>query len=376
MEIKKSQKNSQNYVCDICNYNTSRRQDFINHNLTLKHKKQEIEKNGNLAEIQKSRNENSYNCLECNYCTLKKRDFDKHMNTLKHIKIVNENSENKTEIVHNCGMCSKEFKNASGLWKHKQKCKPISEEQNLSKHVNKVTNNTIIDNTFIEFMKQSKEFQQFLYEQNKELQNTLIEKTNEFQNTVIEQNNKMLELSKNHSIITNSNNTTNQQFNIQLFLNETCKDAMNIMDFVNSLQLQIEDFEETGRLGYVEGISRIIIKGLKSIDTTKRPIHCTDVKRETLYIKNDNSWEKEDQDKGKLKQAVTQVARMNLCQLPKWQQLNPESAIIDTKQNEEYVQYSIAALGGRTDEEDNKYMDKIMKNVLKEVVVDKNNKKL
>ena len=146
---------------------------------------------------------------------------------------------------------------------------------------------------------------------------------------------------------------------------------MNIMDFVNSLQLQVEDFETTGKLGYVEGISRIIINGLKQIDTTKRPIHCTDMKRETLYIKHDNSWEKEEPDKTKLKNAVNHVARMNLSQLPLWKKQNPESTVIDTKQNDEYIKYSMAALGGRGDDEEEKFIDKIMKNVIKEVVIDK-----
>jgi hypothetical protein len=144
---------------------------------------------------------------------------------------------------------------------------------------------------------------------------------------------------------------------------------MNLTDFVNSLHLQIEDFEATGKLGYVEGISRIIINGLKRVDTTKRPIHCTDMKRETLYIKQDNSWEKEDQNKANLKRAVNQVARMNLSQLPKWQKENPASEVLDTKENEEYIKYSMAALGGKGEEEEERFIDKIVKNVIREVVV-------
>jgi hypothetical protein len=135
-----------------------------------------------------------------------------------------------------------------------------------------------------------------LLEQNKELQNKLLEKDN----VLIEQNNKIIELaSKQTTNINTHNNTTNQQFNLQFFLNETCKDAMNIMDFVNSMKLTLEDFETTGRLGFVDGISRIFIKELKKLNTEKLPIHCTDLKRETVYIKDNNIWEKDNEDKRK-----------------------------------------------------------------------------
>jgi hypothetical protein len=133
----------------------------------------------------------------------------------------------------------------------------------------------------------------------------------------------------------------------------------------------LKDFETTGRIGYVEGISRIIVNGLKQIDVHKRPIHCTDIKRETVYIKDQDAWEKENPEKNKLKSAVNRVARMNLNQLSKWQEANPDCVNINTKENDDYIQLSLAALGGRCQEEDEKYMDKIMKNVLREVVLDK-----
>jgi hypothetical protein len=196
-----------------------------------------------------------------------------------------------------------------------------------------------------------------------------------------EMKNLMMEVVKVGTNITNNNNcnnTTNtnshnKAFNLNFFLNETCKDAMNIDDFVKTLKVGIEDFENTGKLGYVEGITRIILNGLKQVDTTKRPIHCTDIKRETVYIKNQDAWEKENQDKEKLKSAVNQVARMNLSQLPKWQKENPASEVLDTKEHGQYMKYSMAALGGLGDSEEDKYIDKIMKNVIKEVAVDKSN---
>ena len=279
------------------------------------------------------------------------------MTTLKHFKIaemlINANKKSPhhetviersivTEYAHKCEYCNKIYKHLPSLSRHKNTCK-------LNKNSIEASSGIVV-----ELIKQSKELQNLLVEQNKQI----------------------IELSKNQSvtnnITTNNTNTTNQQFNIQFFLNETCKDAMTLTDFVNSLQLQIEDFEATGKLGYVEGISRIIINGLKRVDTTKRPIHCTDIKRETLYIKNDNNWEKEEPEKTKLKRAVNQVARMNLSQLPKWQRENPESEVLDTKENEDYIKYSMAALGGKGDEEEERFVNKIMKNVIKEVLIDKN----
>ena len=291
------------------------------------------------------KNSIKYECVQCNFITNKKGNYEQHNLTQKHVNTSHNISTNKNSYV-NCEICNfittskKDYKRHISTKKHLNNLKNKDYKKNETQ-----TNNTpVMMEMFMEFVRQ-----------NKELQNTV------------------LELAKNQTINNiNSNNTTNNQFNLQLFLNETCKDAMNITDFVNSLQLKLEDFEETGKIGFVEGITRIIIDGLKKVDTTKRPIHCTDIKRETLYVKNNDSWEKDDQNKGRLKQAVNQVARMNLCQLPKWQQLNPNSAIIDTVENENYVKYSMAALGGRDNEEETKMVDKIMRNIIKEVVVDKN----
>jgi hypothetical protein len=347
-------KSQESYCCELCDYVTCNKKDYNKHLLTAKH-----QKNGILSININKKNPQLFLCEVCDHTTYNIKDYNRHLITAKHNINIQGDKSPENPKTYLCNICSKEFKSYNSLWNHKNRLK-CNKNANAyeSQQKNILTNqqNPFLNELFVEFLKQNKEIQNTLIEQNKE------------------HNKQLLEISKNQSITnntTNNNNTTNQQFNLQFFLNETCKDAMNITEFVNSLQLKMEDFEETGKIGFVEGISRIIINGLKQVDTTKRPIHCTDAKRETIYIKHDNSWEKEDQNKGKLKQAVNQVARMNLCQLPKWQQLNPESAIIDTRQNDEYVQYSIAALGGRTPEEDNKYMDKIMRNVMKEVVVDK-----
>ena len=209
----------------------------------------------------------------------------------------------------------------------------------------------------MEFIKNSKEIQTFLLEQNKELQKTLVE------------------LSKNQSIVNSNNttnNTTNNQFNLNFFLNETCKDAMNITDFINSLQLTTKDFENTGKVGFIEGISQIIINKLNSFDTSKRPMHCTDSKRETLYIKDDNVWNKEDDKKTKFKTVVKQIASKNLQQLNRWKEEHPDCIILDTENNIAFRKYFKAALGGTSIEEEEKFFEKIKRNVLKQVLVDKN----
>jgi len=286
---------------------------------------------------------------------------------MKHIKAVYRDMIGDKIVVGNklqCPICKNCFKSASGIWKHKQKCKPAAESPpNISVaspapmpvETENHPSTALICEMFKEMMKSNKEMQ----------------------NMFLEQNTKLFEIAKQNSTASHqSNNTnslnTNNQFNLNFFLNETCKDAVNLTDFINSLQVQVEDFENTGRLGYVEGISRIIMNGIKQMDVNKRPIHCTDVKRETVYVRDQNVWEKENPEKEKLKKAVNRVAQMNLNQLQQWQKLNPDCVNNNSKENNEYIRLSLTALGGETEEEEEKYMDKIMKNVLREVVVDKN----
>ena len=200
-----------------------------------------------------------------------------------------------------------------------------------------------------------------LLRQNKELHEQVIEMSKEP---------KIINNITNNNI-SNSNNTTNNQFNLNVFLNEECKNALNIMDFVRSLNLTVQDIEETGRLGYVGGMTRIFVNALKDMDVKMRPIHCTDIKRETVYVKDQDTWEKDNSDKNKLKTALKQVARKNLQMLPEWQEQNPDFRILDTPENQQYMQISLSSLGAYSDEESQKQEDKILKNVLKEVVIDK-----
>ena len=192
----------------------------------------------------------------------------------------------------------------------------------------------------------------------------MIEQQREMQNAIVEL------ARKNQTTIIQNNNTNH--FNLNFFLNEQCKNAINIQDFLDNIKLTVADIEATGRLGYVNGISRIFINKLKEMDVFMRPLHCTDLKRETVYIRDQNTWEKEKEEQPKLKQVVKIIARKNLKQLPAWQEKNPEYAINNSAQNEAFTQLSLTCLGSYTDEEDERDTQKILRNVFKGILVEKN----
>uniref|UniRef100_A0A6C0LSP9 C2H2-type domain-containing protein n=1 Tax=viral metagenome TaxID=1070528 RepID=A0A6C0LSP9_9ZZZZ len=363
MEFTNSQKNRNIYECKTCEYSTSRLNDYIKHNSTAKH--QNAMKTGNL-ELNGIENFTArkimYECIHCDYNTSHKGDFTKHNASIKHMKKSQQMEANEQQ--HKCNICDKEFNTQSGLWKHRKKC---STDQNICKVIadeeNKVSiTNNIPIGVIMEVIKQSKELQNVLIEQNKELQNKLLEQN-------AEHHKQLVELAKKPSMV-NSNNTNNQ-FNLNFFLNETCKNAMNIEDFINSIKLTTHDFETTGRLGFVDGISRIFINELKRLEVERRPLHCTDVKRETVYVKDNDTWEKENQEKKKLKWAINSIAQLNLNQVQQWQQEYPECAENNTKANTKFNEMAMVALGGFGDEQESKFREKIMKNVLKEIVVSK-----
>jgi len=364
MEIKKNCEKLSNFFCENCDYTTYRKCDYVKHMSTRKHLENTLEKNGNQKQFSYSQH---YECSQCNFTTNIKSNYDKHLLTEKHKK--NLYGKDK-EIKHICLQCNKEYMNTSGLWKHQKKCNSIISEiepeplQNTFVSGNVITKEMFTPQLFMEVLKQSKELQEVLVEQNKELQTKLLEQNEQHHKEIIE-------LTKKQTTNINTQNNTNQQFNLQFFLNETCKDAMNIMDFVNSLKLTTDDFETTGKLGFVDGISRIFIKELKKLNTEKLPIHCTDLKRETVYIKDNDIWEKENNEKQKLKWTIDRIAQLNLNQLQNWQEKYPVCIENNTKENEYFFKLAAVALGGRGEDEQDKYRDKIMRNVLKEVVLDK-----
>jgi hypothetical protein len=202
----------------------------------------------------------------------------------------------------------------------------------------------------------------------------LLKQNQEFKDLIIEQNKHMMDLAKNagHNTVNNTNTNCNNKFNLNVFLNETCKDAISMDDFINSFEVTREDFLHTGKVGYIEGISTVMAHRFRDMEMHTRPLHCTDLKRETIYIKNADKWEKDDADKTNMRKAVRGVARKNKQEMWKWYDDNkPEVEQIGTDVCEDYFQYHRSTLGGYGKEEDLKFEEKIIKNILKEVHIDK-----
>ena len=200
---------------------------------------------------------------------------------------------------------------------------------------------------------------------------------------LLKQNTELLNIVKNGTINNNCHNTThnthnsnnttnnNRTFNLQFFLNETCKNAMNIEEFVEQIVLNLNDLEETGRIGFTEGITKMITSRLKALDITKRPFHCSDLKRETLYIKNENKWEKEEDDKPKLTKAVKQIAGKNMKQIFEWQKAHPDYSDPETRASDKYMKMLTNVMSGGTEEETQQNYQKIIRNITKEATIDK-----
>jgi hypothetical protein len=249
-----------------------------------------------------------------------------------------------------CENCNKSYNDRSGLWRHKKTCKPY-EQIDKSDDIQIENINELNDKDLI----------MMLIKQNSDL----IKENSEFKNMMM----KVFENGTNNNQSHNTN-SLNKTFNLQFFLNETCKDAMNIMDFVESIQLQLSDLEKVGELGYVEGISNIIVKNLKALDVTQRPVHCTDKKRETLYIKDENKWEKEDDEKKKIRKAIKKVACKNQRLIPKFKEAHPDCIKAASKFSDQYNKMIIESMGGSGDNDLEKE-DKIIKNISKQIIIEK-----
>jgi len=278
-------------------------------------------------------------CEKCDFISCNKKDYTRHLETKKHfVNLCQPDFTQKTPYQCSCG---KSYKDKSGLWRHKKKC------------CEKIPENSV------EKINEAEKLIQYLMNENAE-----------FKQLLIDQNKQMIELAKNSGTY----NTTNNSFNLNIFLNETCKNALNIMDFVNQLQVGVKDLEETGRLGYADGISQIFINGLKNLDISNRPVHCSDFKREIIYIKNDDQWNKDNEEKSLLTNAIKHIAHKNIKQIPLWQQANPEYNNPKSKQNDRYLKLICNVMSGSTKEEQDQNICKIIRNVTKEVVIDKKQK--
>ena len=285
-----------------------------------------------------------YTCICCDYKCSKMSDIHRHELTAKHknneegYKMVQKSAKKAPKIeglnVHLCN-CGKEYKHHSGLSRHKIKCNAQTK---------------ILDNTT-----------------DKDLIMLLIKENSELKNMVLDVCQKIQPL--NNTVNLNNVNSHNKTFNLNLFLNETCKDAMNIMDFVDSIKLQLSDLERVGEIGYIEGISNIIIKNLKELDVSQRPVHCTDKKRETMYIKDEDKWEKDEEQK-KMHKVVRNVAAKNARLVLKYKELHPDCNTYHSKLSEKYNKIIIEAMGGSGDNDFEKE-EKIIKNISKQIGIEK-----
>ena len=358
MEIKKTQKKLKKFYCEKCNFTCSSKTDYNRHCSTAKHKME-------IMEIKKTQEKlKNFYCEKCNFTCSSKTDYTRHCLTAKHkmeIMEIKKIPNKKSTFICECG---KIYKNSSGLWKHKKKCKYVEKKEEKQEEKQETDYKELL----LEAMKQMKKKDELvaevmtkMSEQQKE-NNRLMSEQQKENNILVTKMTDMMPL------IGNNNNTTNNTFNLNVFLNETCKDAMSLEDFIDSIEVTLEDYVNTGEKGFVKGISDIVVNKIKGLEEHHRPVHCTDLKRQILYIKNDDKWEK-DQDKMNLRNAVNKVAKKNESMASV---MNETMDYDDTKNCDDYqhyMTYYYNALGGDGDEKKNE--DDIIKNVLKEVTIDK-----
>jgi hypothetical protein len=310
-------------------------------------------------------NAKEFKCDLCDFICFKLSDWKRHILRPKHIKRQNDDKnviicEEKTPKNADCNICKcgNIYKNYSSLWRHKKTCNQVinleKEEENiiLEKEEKDNSKDALIE---------------YLINENKEFKNLILEVCKNLPGNNISNNNC-------NNINTNTNNSNNKTFNLQFFLNETCKDAMNMSEFINSLTLQLSDLESVGKLGFVDGISNIIIKNLKALDVEKRPVHCCDAKRETMYIKDHDKWEKEDNELKQMRELVRYVRDKNISMVNTWRDMYPECVKSDSKKTTQYNQIYMEAFGGETGGEKgtkNEKEEKIISRIAKSVVIEK-----
>ena len=299
-----------------------------------------------IKEIKKlKKNLPEFYCELCDFKCTQKNDWNRHIQRLKHLRKSNGNDFNLKNLKNDftCQNCNSKFKTSSGLWKHNKKC-----------YIGQV-NSTNIHNVSSGYSNQ--------ITIDKDIFMTMIKESSEIKTLLC----KVLENGTNN--VNNSYNN-NKTFNIQVFLHETCKNAMNITDFVNSIKPTLEDLENVGRLGYAEGISEIIINSLNKIAITERPIHCSDVKREVIYIKNNDTWTKEEHDdKPVLLKAIKDIANKNMKNINEWTDLNPDCTYSDSRKNDIYLKIVSNSMCGLTKEETNKNLNAIISRLSKKVTI-------
>jgi hypothetical protein len=336
----KGEKTPAKFECKLCDVICCKYSDWERHLSTLKHK------NCSIGNVKEENFTADYYCKNCDCKCSTKYNFERHIKTRKHLETGEENSSAKPLC-----SCGKSFNSRSGLWKHKKVCKHVLEETDLEKEIDK-------DAELVwTLVKQNQDFKDMMMEQQKFLAEIMLNPT-----TVI------------NNITNANNNTQNNQFNLQLFLNETCKDAMNINEFIDSIQIQLEDLDYTGKHGYVKGLSNVIVRELKALDQKVRPMHCSDEKREVIYIKTNDVWEK-DIDYAGVTRFTKHLAHKKFLKIKEWVEEYPTCMAHDDKKNDDYLNIlgqitsSFTHLNGSECQES---MKKIIKTIAKQAIIQKN----
>jgi hypothetical protein len=306
-----------------------------------------------------------FSCEKCDFICSKQNEYNRHIITNKH-KRLHDTTEKKPinePKIFNC-KCGKIYRHHTSLAKHKHCCKGLNVSDNISNvsftGINKEEEETSASVSFNENVIITKDMFMAILNDRQEMLK-IIKSLSEQQNSNTTNN------TTNHNNMITTTNSNNNTFNMNLFLNEKCKDAMNMKDFVNSIQLNMTDLENVGRLGYVEGMSNIFIDNLQKTDVYKRPIHCSDIKRETLYVKDNNQWERDGPDHQKMTNAVLAVEQKNVALVNEWAKANPRCMNSNTRENEKYFKLSKAATDGEKDGN----IDKVIRKVAKKVIIEK-----
>jgi hypothetical protein len=320
-----------------------------------------------MATKKHEKNTVKFYCNLCNFKCSRKGEWNRHVITRKHINSTNGNDFNtKKHQSFICVKCNKQYSDRTGLWKHKQKCRNIDNYEN--EQTMDINDNSSIVDTMMQLIKENQEFKSLLVEQQNANQ--------EFKELISEQNKTIIELSKkdNGNTYNNNNNTinnNNQRFNLNFFLNTTCKDAMNMSDFIENMEINFKDIENIGRNGYVSGMTEMILSRIKELDVTKRPLHCTDLKRETMYIKDNDEWCKDTPENTKLRKTIGYVAKRNYATIPLWREKYPECQNWNDPKYDFCVDMMRNILGD-IGEKQTRLDNKVIKNLSKHIIVEKN----
>ena len=308
-------------------------------------------------ELNKMLKNAEFYCEHCNFRCFKKSNYIIHNKTQKHMYRVagNEldNMEIKINAKHNCE-CGKNYATLSGLWKHKKKDCSVNNNTLVNNHTEPVVKNNNNNAT-----------------DKDELINYLIKENQEFKNMILEIVKKDSCNTINNNISNSNNNNNNKTFNLQFFLNETCKDAMNMKDFIKSLELSLPELEKMGEIGFAEGMSRVFVNRLNSLDITKRPIHCSDVKREIIHIKDDNKWERDNANLDRLRKIIKQLTHKNILKVDDWKKANPGCTEYNSRKNDQYLRINMEAIGPVDEDEVKRDFGKIIRRVAENTAIDK-----